>query len=221
MSHRRAKRDRQEHMAEQISPVPHARRGRDPRRRVQAPARRGAVRGSRTKLWIAVGSAAALAAIIAGVVIARGNSGPASAVRVSSGGGAVQLSGTNPINGQPVDIANYTGKPVVLNIWASWCPGCRAEAPDLVRFVKAHPEAQLIGIDIQDNAGDARAFYREFNWTWPSVNDPSGSTSARFGLQGLPTTIFLDKQHRIVTQIIGASDFAGFERGLREATGKA
>ncbi len=178
--------------------------------------RRGQPRWGSTWLWAAVG-AAVIAAVIGGTFAARSGGGGGPAIVHQGSSGVLQLSGTSPITGQRVSLAAYAGKPVVLNLWASWCTGCRAEARDLATFARAHPEAKVIGLDTQDNDNDARTFYREFGWTHPSIRDPSGALAARLGLQGLPTTIFLDRQHRIVTRIIGASNAAGFAQGLRAA----
>jgi thiol-disulfide isomerase/thioredoxin len=168
--------------------------------------------------WIgaAFAAAAIVAAVVAGVIFARDSSDTAPAVGVESAE-AVSFSGTDPVTGKPVDLADFRGKPVVVNVWASWCPGCVAEAADLRRFAEAHPEAQVIGIDFQDTERGARAFYREWGWTWPSVFDPNGAIAAQLGLQGLPTTLFLDRQHRLVARITGESDFGGFEDGLEQA----
>jgi thiol-disulfide isomerase/thioredoxin len=156
-----------------------------------------------------------VAAIVGGVFAARDRGGSPSFGRAS--GKQVELSGRSPITGEQVDLAAYRGKLVVLNIWASWCTGCREEARDLAKLAEAHPEAQVIGLDTQDNDGDARAFYRQFGWSHPSVRDPGGSQAAEFGLQGLPTTIFLDADHREAARIIGATDREGFEQGLKAA----
>ena len=166
-----------------------------------------------------VGAAAALgAAVGAGVVFARGNSHPAKAApSATSAVGAVEVRGTDPVTGKRVDLASFSGKPVVINIWASWCPGCNQEAADLARFARAHQDAQVVGVDIEDTRGDARAFYRHWGWHHPSVFDPQGSIAARLGLQGLPTTIFLDARHRPVARIVGASNLTGFADGLRKA----
>jgi len=129
----------------------------------------------------------------------------------------VSISGTDPITGDTVDLDDYRGKPVVINVWASWCPGCNEEAVDLRRFAEMHPEAQLIGIDTEDSAGDARAFYARWGWTHPSVFDPNGAIAADLGLRGLPSTFFLDRQHRVAARIVGATDLAGFENGLAQA----
>ena len=170
-------------------------------------------------LWPAV-ALILVGAVVGGTLVARANRGPAQPISAGSSA-PLELAGTDPVTGRRVSLASYSGKPVVLNIWASWCPGCRAEARDLAAFERAHPEVQVVGLDTQDNDGDARAFYRQFGWRHPSIRDPSGATAARLGLQGLPTTIFIDSRHRIVTKIIGATNRAGFEQGLRAALHRA
>ena len=175
--------------------------------------------GRRQALAIGAAAVAVAAVLVVGTVVATRNSGPAPVASLGGEGGgrAVSLAGPDPVTGKRVELEQYLGRPVVINIWASWCPGCVAEAEDLRRFAEAHPEAQVIGVDIQDTRGGARDFYRRWGWTWPSVFDPSGEIAAGLGLQGLPTTLFLDEQHRIVARIVGEGDFEGFEQGLREA----
>ncbi len=123
-----------------------------------------------------------------GGILAAGGGGSGPAVVPERSSEALRLSGRSPIDGREVSLAAYAGKPIVLNIWASWCTGCREEARDPAAFADAHPEAQVIGLDTQDNDDDARAFYRAFGWTHPSIRDPSGELAARLRLQGLPTT---------------------------------
>lgn len=84
------------------------------------------------------------------------------------------LAGADPVTGKRVDIATDAGRPIVVNIWASWCPGCSQEARGLAAFARAHPEARLIGIDTQDSVGGARKFYAKYGLRHPSVFDPSG-----------------------------------------------
>ena len=173
--------------------------------------------GGSTRKWllIAVGGAAVVALVVAGVLAAQGT-GPAQPI-ISTVGDSITISGTDPITGKTVSLADYAGKPVVLNVWGSWCEGCVAEAADLQRFVVAHPEAQMIGIDLNDTTSGARSFYEKWGWTHPSIEDTRGEISKSLGLQGTPTTYFLDSSHRVVTRIIGETDFAGFEQGLAAA----
>jgi thiol-disulfide isomerase/thioredoxin len=184
-------------------------------RRAQGPSPRKA-RGSRRGRWLSIAVAVVVVgAVIGGVFAARGN-GPAQALRVNKGG-TLDLAGTNPIDGGKVSLADFPGKPIVLNVWGAWCTGCRAEARDLAAFANAHPEVQVVGLDSTDSRGAARAFYRHYGWHHPSIEDRSGAVAAKLGVTGFPTTFFLDRNHRVVTQIIGATNRTGFERGLRAA----
>jgi thiol-disulfide isomerase/thioredoxin len=141
---------------------------------------------------------------------------PGGAVSHASGE-TPSLHGRDPITGKEVSLSAFAGKPVVLNVWASWCTGCNQEAADLARFASSHRGAQVLGVDTQDTTGGARAFYHKWHWHHPSITDPSGSLSARLAVTGLPTTFFLDRRHRIVSKIIGAGNLAEFEQGLRTA----
>ncbi len=192
-----------------------ARRARQARRAEQA---RTPQRNWRVIGGIALGIAL-VAALGFGLVLARSNGSamPTPAASGKSRPAAPDLSGTDPITGREVSLASFRGKPVVLNVWASWCTGCRAEARDLARFAKAHPEAQVVGLDTQDNSSAARGFYSQFGWTHPSIADPDGSMAASLASQGLPTTLFIDARGHIASRIVGASNYAGFTAGLRAA----
>jgi len=166
--------------------------------------------------------------LAAGVVVAR-DTGPAqptltplSSPNAAAGperdGAAVTLEGADMLTGEAVSLADYSGKPVVINIWASWCPGCNAEARALGAFAEAHPEAAFVGINFQDSKGAAGDFYEAYGWTFPSVFDPDGRIAFSLGLQGTPTTIFLDSRHREAARIVGETDERGFADGLAAAT---
>jgi thiol-disulfide isomerase/thioredoxin len=167
------------------------------------------------RVWLAVAIVVSLAALGVGIVVARGT-GAAEPI-VEGGGATVSFSGTDPITGKRVSLDDYAGKPVVINVWGSWCPGCVAEAEDLRRFAADHPEAQVIGVDLQDTTEAAKEFYERWRWTHPTVFDPDGEISFSLGLQGTPSTFFLDREHRIVSRIVGETNFEGFERGLEVA----
>ncbi|MBE3074616.1 MAG: TlpA family protein disulfide reductase [Actinobacteria bacterium] len=121
------------------------------------------------------------------------------------------------IVGDTVRLADLRGQVVVLNFWASWCKYCHKEAPELVAFVKAHPEAVFIGVDVQDKPADAQAFVTEFGVPFGSVVDPEGAIAEKLGVTGYPTTIFLDSNGVEVARIIGQGSTAGFKAGLEKA----
>jgi thiol-disulfide isomerase/thioredoxin len=173
---------------------------------------------SRRRLAAGTAGVVFLAAVLVAGVVAARDTGRARAVATGTGP-VIRLAGTDPITGARVDLARFAGKPVVVNVWASWCAGCNEEAADLARLARAHPEAQVIGLDIQDTRDGARAFYRRWGWRHPSIFDPSGKLASRLALQGLPSTYVLDSEHRVVSRIVGATDLVGFEEALRQATG--
>ena len=182
------------------------------------PPSRSRFHSSRREWWIAAVSVALAGALIAGIIVARNGNRPAAASAAAAAPkGALELSGTDPVTGREVSVASYAGTPIVLNVWGSWCPGCNAEAADLARFARTHPGVQVIGVDLQDTKSGARAFYRRWDWKHPSIFDPNGDIAARLGVTGTPTTFFLNRSHQIVTQIVGASNLAGFDQGLKVA----
>ena len=166
-------------------------------------------------------------AVIAGAVLARERGkqpviGSVPRQPVSAASPDVpRLAGTDPITGKRVSLAQFAGRLVVINIWASWCPGCNQEAPALERFAASHPGVTVLGIDVNDTVGGARAFYRRYHWHHPSIFDPSGELAGQLALRGLPTTIFLNRGHRPVTEIVGAGTLAEFDAGLRRSSGRA
>ncbi|MDE3191842.1 MAG: TlpA family protein disulfide reductase [Acidobacteriota bacterium] len=176
---------------------------------------------SRREWWLAGISVVVAGIVIAGIVVARGGGGAQPAPAASAAKGVLHISGTDPTTGKRVSLDAYAGKPIVLNVWGSWCGPCNAEAPDLRRFAAAHPDAQVVGIDLNDTKSGARAFYRRYGWAHPSIFDPHGAIAYRLGLTGTPTTYFLDREHRIVTEIVGASTLAGFDHGLKVALSRS
>ncbi len=101
---------------------------------------------------------------------------------------------------------------VVLNFWASWCGPCAAEAPDLVATHEryAGESVEMLGVNVRDSQTNARTFERDFEIPYPSWHDEDSSIASRFGGIGpsaLPTTIILDKEHRVASRLFGAVTF--------------
>lgn len=95
-------------------------------------------------------------------------------------------------------VAKLKGTPVVVNAWASWCGPCRAEFPFFQRQAAAQgARVGFVGLNVADNAGDARAFQRKFPVPYPSVLDPDERVSQRFKVTGLPYTIFYDRRGKV------------------------
>ncbi len=98
-------------------------------------------------------------------------------------------------------LAQLRGTPVVVTMWGSWCPPCKADAPMLARAHDAYGDrVQFLGIDIEDSVPSARRFMHTYGWTFPSIRDPVFPSSFRTGLGFVaqPNTLFYDASGRIV-----------------------
>ncbi|MFD5033250.1 TlpA family protein disulfide reductase [Streptomyces sp. NPDC058405] len=119
------------------------------------------------------------------------------------------------LQGKHLDVADFKGKVVVINVWGSWCPPCRAEAPYLNKVAKEMKSTgvQFIGINTRD--GDRSLpmeFENDFSISYPSLYDPtgklllSGFPKGTVNLQGLPATIIVDRNGKISARQFGGVD---------------
>lgn len=118
------------------------------------------------------------------------------------------------LTGKTLDDKTWTlseqkGKVVVLNVWGSWCPPCRKEAPDLVAAAKElGASVQFIGLNTRDlDPAPAKKFVQEFGVTYPSIYDPNGKALLRFRGQispkAIPTTLVIDKSGKVAGRVVG------------------
>ncbi len=103
-------------------------------------------------------------------------------------------------SGKTQRLADYRGRPVLVNLWASWCPPCRAEMPDLVAFYQQHQSEGLVmlAVDSADTREKAQAFMRNQPMPFSVLYDPKGKVMDAFGVQGLPSTFLIDGEGKIL-----------------------
>jgi len=118
-------------------------------------------------------------------------------------------------------IADYRGKWVLVNAWASWCDPCREESPDLERFHRRHRDEGLVvlGLNIQDNTADALEFIQKPNpdadappLTYPQLRSVGDERSRAFGMTGVPENFLVDPEGGIALIRRGPVDTAYLER---------
>ncbi|HEX8975139.1 MAG TPA: TlpA disulfide reductase family protein [Solirubrobacteraceae bacterium] len=100
---------------------------------------------------------------------------------------------------QTRSLADYRGQVVVLNVFASWCDPCRAEAPilaDAERSLRTQ-HATILGVTYLDNTSASEAFVRQEHITYPVLRDVSGNFVRSFGATGVPETFVINRQGRI------------------------
>ena len=97
--------------------------------------------------------------------------------------------------------------PTVINLWAQWCLPCRQEAPVLAAFDEARDDVNLLGINYDDPEPDwAIEFARRAEWTWPQLADPGKTVQGPLEIPGIPVSLLLDADGRIVARHHGAFD---------------
>lgn len=120
----------------------------------------------------------------------------------------IALSGED-LNGKPLDLADYRGKPVVLPVWGAWCGPCNAEAPELVAAAEElGDDAAFVGINVRDaSTAQAKSFVRKYDVPYPSFYSPDGKALLPFvgtlAPNSVPATVVLDAQGRVAASVLG------------------
>lgn len=127
------------------------------------------------------------------------------------------------ITGMTLSGKNYTyGKDrvAVVNVWASWCSPCRAEAPTLVALANKYRDVAFIGILTRDNPANAEAFERRFKIPYPTVIDDSILIGFKGSLpaNAIPTTVILDKSGRVAARISGVVTVASLSELIEKVS---
>ena len=125
----------------------------------------------------------------------------------------VKLEGIEGVtsDGEEIALADFSGRVVVLNGWATWCAPCREEMPDLVVADESFDDTLVgfLGVNISDDLQAAADFAMEFGVSYPSIVDEDGSIWAQIPdipPNALPSTVIVDKQGRVAVRIIGKVD---------------
>ncbi|SDS63197.1 Thiol-disulfide isomerase or thioredoxin [Nocardioides scoriae] len=114
------------------------------------------------------------------------------------------------LEGEQVSLDDYRGQVVVLNVWGSWCPPCRKEAPLLADAARelARDDVVFLGINTRDSSqAQGLAYQRRFDVPYPSIYDPSGRNLLK--LRGtltpnsIPSTVVIDQQGRVAARLLG------------------
>ncbi len=121
------------------------------------------------------------------------------------------------LSGTKLSLSQYRGKVVLLDFWATWCDPCKEEIPHFVEMQNRYASQglQIIGISMDDDEQAVRAFQQQFKMNYP-VAMGSVEVAEQFGgILGLPITFVIDREGRIVSRHVGATQSSVFETEIR------
>ncbi|MBI2460140.1 MAG: TlpA family protein disulfide reductase [Candidatus Rokubacteria bacterium] len=113
---------------------------------------------------------------------------------------------------QPVTLTEFRGKLVLLNFWATWCPPCVAEMPDLERLYREFKAEGFVIVAVSiDTQGKkvVAPFWEKTGLTFPSLLDTSGEVATRYGVRVLPASFLISPEGEIIARILGPRDWHG------------
>lgn len=109
------------------------------------------------------------------------------------------------LNGKELSLSDLKGKNVFLNFWATWCPPCRGEMPEIEKLYQETKNSDLVivAVEIGEPLNDVKTFIDENNYSFEVLLDTDQKVSAQYGISGVPTSLFIDKEGNIVAENAG------------------
>ncbi|MFH1576977.1 MAG: TlpA disulfide reductase family protein [Candidatus Margulisiibacteriota bacterium] len=110
------------------------------------------------------------------------------------------------LNGQTRTLADYKGKVVFLNFWATWCPPCRSEMPSMQELYKSwdDSEFEMLAINIGEDKKTVENFAENGGYTFPILLDRDKKIAEKYMIRGIPTTYIINKEGKIVAKVVGS-----------------
>jgi thiol-disulfide isomerase/thioredoxin len=122
------------------------------------------------------------------------------------------------VTGKPIKLADYQGKVVIVDLWGTWCPPCRAEIPSFVKLQETFGEKgfQMIGLNQENETGEAAiqkvsSFIAEHHMNYPCAIIDDATLKQVPDLEGFPTTLFLDRTGKVRLKVVGLHEYAYLE----------
>ena len=122
-------------------------------------------------------------------------------------------------DGNEVKLSDYTGKPIVLNFWASWCGPCQMEMPDFhEKYLELGQDVHFLMVNMTDGSREtvdsASAFVDKNAYTFPVFYDTAVDAAMTYGVYSLPTTYFINAKGHAIAQATGSINAETLQRGI-------
>jgi cytochrome c biogenesis protein CcmG, thiol:disulfide interchange protein DsbE len=121
-----------------------------------------------------------------------------------------------------VRLADFRGRPVIVNFWASWCNPCRDEFPLLKEALRDYRADRLavIGVTYRDIPNDSRDFVEKMKGTWPQAVDDDRAVAEAFGVRSIPITFFIRPDGTVAARLFGFTSEAALEEPIGKLLGR-
>jgi len=172
---------------------------------------------------------ALIASLVVGIVmvgfiavLAVSDTGPRAAKNNMVGQAAPGVSGVT-LDGNAFDLDDYRGRWVLVNFFADWCPPCRVEHPELVKFHEAHAargDIEIVSVAFQNSKEDVQAFFDENGGEWPVLADDVNHLAIAWGVTKLPESFLISPQGVVAYKFISSVTQEDLESVLSEARGR-
>jgi DsbE subfamily thiol:disulfide oxidoreductase len=112
-------------------------------------------------------------------------------------------------DGKKVSLKDYRGKVVFLNFWATWCPSCRTEMPDMDKLYREYKAKglEIVAVNVKDKKEDALKFVSSMKLTYPILLDPEGEAGLLYGAWGMPATYLIDRKGVVQARLWGPAEW--------------
>lgn len=110
------------------------------------------------------------------------------------------------LSGKEVSLSDFKGKKVYLNFWATWCPPCKGEIPDIEKLYNETKNSDLVilAVDIGEDRDTVQSFLKSNNYNFNVLLDMDQSTASKYSISGIPTSYFINKDGTISAKRVGA-----------------
>lgn len=124
-------------------------------------------------------------------------------------------------DGGDVKLSDHFGKPIVVNMWATWCGYCVQELPDFESAYQTYgDEVDFMMVDAGENNATVEAFIAKNGYTFPVYYDLQGDAAVAYQVQGIPVTLFIDADGVLVKKQIGMLDAATLQKNIDKIIGR-
>ncbi|WNB91378.1 redoxin domain-containing protein [Bacillus sp. NEB1478] len=127
----------------------------------------------------------------------------------------------NTLDGKQISLKDYRGKKVILNFWATWCPPCKEEIPEMMRFYKEYhtKNVEILAVNLaftETKPQKIKDFVRDYGMTFPIPLDEKNTINKQFRAVSIPTSYFINEKGMVKSRHVGPMDYDFMKKEINE-----